>query len=46
LNFTKKRATYVAVGAVTKLTMMKRKIILYLLAELNLKGYIPIAVDE
>ena len=25
---------------------MKRKIVLYLLADLNLKGYIPVAIDE
>jgi hypothetical protein len=35
-----------SVGAYTNLTRMKRKIILYLLADFNLKFYIPVAVDE
>lgn len=34
------------VGAYTNLTKMKRKVMLYLLADFNLKDYIPVAVDE
>jgi len=36
----------VAKGAISKLTLMKRKIVLYMLSELNLQGYIPVAIDE
>ena len=46
LNFTHKVATKVLHGARSKLTRTKRKITLYLLASLNLQGYIPVAIDE
>ena len=35
-----------AKGSTSKLTLIKRKIALYLLAELNLKGYVPVAIDQ
>ena len=35
-----------AIGSTSKLTLIKRKIGLYLLAELNLKGYVPVAIDQ
>jgi len=46
LNFTHKLASKVPIGALTYLTRIKRKIVLYLLADLNLNGYIPVAIDE
>jgi len=46
LNFTHKLATIVPKGATSRLTILKRKIVLYMLAELNLQGYIPVAIDE
>ena len=45
LNYTHKVATKVTVGATTRLTLIKRKIVLFMLAELNFKGYIPVAID-
>ena len=33
-------------NANTRLTKIKRKIVLYLLAELNLNGFIPVSIDE
>lgn len=34
------------VGATTYLTLLKRKIILFLLADLQSKGYTPVSIDE
>ena len=46
LNFTYKLASKVSVGALTYLTRIKSEIVLYLLADLNISGYIPVAIDE
>ena len=46
LNYTHKVATKVAVGATARLTIIKRKIVLYMLAVLNLQGYIPVSIDQ
>jgi hypothetical protein len=46
LNYTYKRASNVAVGALTKLTFWKRKICLYTLAKLINSGYTLLAIDE